>query len=435
MKNYKLTLLSSFLTLTLSACGDSSSNDTGKIGGGTKPATQTISLNTYQHQCGKDTGVSTDIVFHDANGKPVGTAKTNSSGTFSGELPKGTMHLSVIGDVKDRDLEEFKQIYTELDISQRKNLGNFYFQNYSENCGCSVYNIDKSELTGDYANASIRYGSSTFLRDSVTICPDITELYITATAPFINLGKAAIIEVPTDSNTIKLSNSDFVYDGLAIEPISWTNAEFMSTRGYLKSQKRYVFGNAVSGQSADPMYIFPTLTDVNFLNQYITESTSVNSVDINFYIRAQNSVENDGNYMLTQLPEISPNLFDDLLAASNSSDTNYDFSSTDERLARARWGFSFLVDDAAETRFDWDIEGGIRGEIPDLSFGEVFPEPEGQVDLEVLSIYLYGYEGQAVDNKSFSALLDEKWNNDLRDDSKFDNFVSMQVVANLDTAY
>ncbi|PCK32426.1 hypothetical protein, partial [Pseudoalteromonas piscicida] len=400
-----------------------------------KATAQTISLNAFKSQCGQEVAYSTDIVFHNADGDPVGSVKTDSNGAFNGALPEGTKHLSVIGDVRDRDLETFKQIYTELDISERTNLGDFYFQNYTENCGCSEYLVDKSELSGDIANAAMRYGSGNILRNSVKICPDQTELYITATDYRYDLGKAAIVKVPTDSDTIKLSNSDFAYDGLAIEPVFWTDAEFMSTRGYINSLGRYVFGQSVSGQSTDSMYIFPAHTDVNFLNQYITQSVSVNRIDIDFYVYARNAVSEEGKYTLTQLPEISTALSDDLIAASNSGAASYDFSSTDERFARATWGFSFLVDDAAETRFDWSIRGGIRGEIPDLSFGQVFPEPKGQIDLEILSIYLYGYEGQATDNKSFSALLDEYAKGDSRENRKFDNLVSIEVVANLDTVY
>ncbi|KPH63780.1 hypothetical protein HJP15_02770 [Pseudoalteromonas sp. NEC-BIFX-2020_002] len=437
MNKYILTPLVAALTVALTACGGSSSNSdnttptTPGSNGGNSNQAQTISLQALSYQCEIDTPYQADIVFHNQDGNSIGSAKTDEQGLFSGELPTGTKHLSVLGDVTDYQQEEYTQILTELDIENRNNLGKFYFENYNQNCGCEEYRVDTINL-GDIAAYYKVYKAGNELTDTVYICPGEEKLYLTAITESAVEAKAAVIAIPQDSKVIKLTEADFSHEGVEVAVQQTQENGYSSTRGYIEEASKYQFVQFVSFSGDDSLFVFPTVTEHNFYVQVNSQKSNANNVEVSFNSYARSSVNADGSYIPTDLPEISSGLGFDLMQFANDSQLNFDFSNVDERFARARWGYSFLVSDAAETRFDWDISGGVSGQIPNLSFGSVFPEPVDQVVLEELTLLLYGYGGNATDAQSYAKLLDTIAEGGHITKPEFSNYVYLFMSAQLD---
>jgi len=438
MKKYLLTPLAAALTLTLTACGgDSSGKDTPEKGPGsgsggvTTPAPlQKISLEAYTYSCQTDTPYATDIVFHDKDGKPVGTAKTNAEGVFSGEVPKDTKHVSVLGDEVDAADGTYKKIHTRLDTENRTNLGKFTFYRDQSDCGCDTYTLDTSELSFLQSGYSLYNGYTTTVSDSIQVCSQ-EETYFSVVAGDKSEAKATIIKVPTDSNVIKLTDEDFSHQGVEVTHQISSNANFITTVGYFEKTHSYRFWQYTFANDLSPLYVFPSLTDHSFYRQSFGDSNNVGDVNVRINTHARSRVNSDGSYVLNELPTPPTSLSEDLIAFATASDLSYDFSSADSRLTSVYIDFSFLVDDAAETRFDMSIQGYIQGQVPDLSFGDVFPEPVGNATLEQLDIFLYGYAGNPTDKKSVDGLIEEIAQGKHLTKEKFSNYLYINLSASL----
>ena len=436
MNKFILTPLAIALSLTLSACGGSSSegNSASSSNGGSTAQLQTISLQTLTRQCGTDSAYQTDVVFHNDDGDAIGSVKTDAQGSFSGELPSGTKHVSVLGDVVDEADGAYRHIFTELDIENRTNLGKYHFNKFSENCGCRAVSIDTSELNTIPNDYRVYQYEGSEISDSVFICPTTENLYLTAKSYFSNDAKVAVIEVPQNASVIKITDTDFSHDGVEVANQGSFNATSVSTRGYIEDINSYEFVQFTYINSPEPLFVFPTVTEHNFYVQTDSsvEPTTVDGARIDMHSYARSSVNSDGSYELTELPTITEDLGFSLLQFTESNDSSFDFSNVDSRFARAVWDYSFLVDDEAESRFDWTIRGGISGQIPDLSFGTVYPEPTDEVILEELTLFLFGYAGNATDANSYAKLLDTISDGGHLTKPEFSNYVYVFLNAELD---
>lgn len=435
MKKHLLTPLAAALTLTLTACGGGSSgtNTPEKgpgTGGGVTAPLQKISLEAYTYSCQTETPYATDIVFHDEAGKPVGTAKTNAEGVFSGEVPKDTKHVSVLGDEVQYDDGEYKKIRTVLDIDNRTNLGKFYFNQFKADCGCETYTLDTSELSYVQTGYSLYAGYFSSVTDTIRVCTD-EDIYFSVVANDSNEAKATVMALPTDTKTIKLTDADFNDQGVWVDHQVSAGTEYITTAGYFEEIHAFKFYQFRQVEQLTPVFIFPTLTEHNFYRQYFDEESYVGDVYVRMQSQARSRIKNDGSFDLTELPVISPDLSADIIAFANASDLSYDFSSVDDRLTNVEIDFSFLVDDAAETRFDMNIRGYISGKVPDLSFGSVFPEPAGNATLEQLDIFLSGYAGNPTDKKNVDGLLEEIAQGKHLTKDKFSNYVYIDLDAAL----
>ncbi|KKM22347.1 hypothetical protein LCGC14_1626270 [marine sediment metagenome] len=439
MKQYILLPVVSAISLVLTACGGSSSEQSSNSSNQTTDnsvtvpvQTQTISLQAYSYQCRMESPYQADVVFHDKDGGSLGSAKTDSQGIYSNTVPAGTMHISVLGDVIDYDLEEYTLIISELDIQGRKNLGKFYFENYVEDCGCEAYELDKFELGNIGNDYSLQTSYGTTLTDTIEVCPADTKVYFKAVAHNGLDVKAAVLDIPKDSFTVKLKESDFSHQGVEVLPDNSQHHSYSSTRGYIPAEHQYQYAFSTGAYGYDPLYIFPSVTEHNFYVRSLSESSYVDNVDIDFSSYARNSVNDDGSYTVTELPAIKEELATSLLQFANSSNLEYDFSNADSRFGLSQWSFSFLVDDAQESRFDWIIHSGIRGQIPDLSFGDVFPEPQDEIILEELGLFLYGYAGNATDKATYTQLLETISAGGHLTKPEFSNYVYLNILAKLD---
>ncbi|MEL7478662.1 MAG: hypothetical protein AAGJ17_07200 [Pseudomonadota bacterium] len=444
MKKYLLTPLAAALTLTLTACGGGSSGDdkstpndnNNSVTPAPTPELQSISLYAYSYQCNEIVPHQAEVVFHDDQGHPLGNSKTNAQGEFSGELPEGTEHVSVIGKSNDREDGVYTQIHSELDITHRTNLGGFFFTENSGSCGCEQYTLDTTDFTYTQNDYQLYDGSLPLYDDQVEVCPFEDKVYLRVVSNNQNEAKAAVLDLTEEiksSKTIKLSDAQFQHQGVLVENKQSPNSDFLSTRAYDKELHKYQFVGFTSSWDNNALFVFPSVFEDNFYTQSGSDTMSPNGLEISFSTHARSKVNAEGEYELTELPQVSANLGADLLNFTNSQDLSYDFSANDERFARAQWEYSFLVDDTAETRFDWRIEGSISGQIPDLSFGDVFQEPMDPITLESLSIFLYGYAGNPTDHKSFSELLDK--HNQIKGrlaKPEFSNYVYTRVHANFD---
>lgn len=433
MKQFlKLPLLTA-IVLALTGCGGSSSDESSSgnqgLGDGGASDLQTISLKArnYSFRC-SDVPYQADIVFHAENGSPIGFAKTNEEGVFSDTVPKGTKHISILGETVE-DAEKYTFISSELDIEGRSNLGTFSFFDSSLNCSCEDYQLDTSQLGSISYDYTLGLDNGTTLGDTYSVCPEDNKLYIQAKSKYGYDAKAAIIEIPKNSNTIEIKESDFIHQGVEVLADYNPYIDYTSTRGYFLEEHQYHLIDFSFLSNSEYLYVFPSATEHNFHVQVNSESQSIESGTMRTTSYARSRVDNDGSFELTALPEISNEIGDSLLNFVSSSDLNYDFSSADSRFARVYWSFSFLVDDAAATRFDWQISGGIRGEIPDLSFGSVFAEPVADVTAERVNILLYGYAGNNTDKQTYEQLLETIAEGGHLANPKFSNYVYLSIDA------
>ncbi|TMP81461.1 hypothetical protein CWB73_07715 [Pseudoalteromonas phenolica] len=444
MRKYLLTPLAAALTLTLTACGGGSSGeDTPEKGPGsgggsvtTLPTLQPMSLYAYSYQCNEIVPHQAEVVFHDDQGRPLGNSKTDSQGEFAGELPEDTKHISVISQIDDPVDGAYTKIHTELDIEHRTNLGGFFFDVNTNNCRCELFSLDTTDFTYTQNGYQLYESAFPLSNNKVEVCPFEDKVYLRVVSNNQQEAKAAVLDLTDEiksSKTIKLSDAQFQHQGVLVENKQSLNSDLLSTRAYDKELHKYQFVGFTNSSDNNALFVFPSVFEDNFYTQSGSETMSPNGLEISFSTHARSKVNAEGEYDLTELPQVSANLGADLLNFTNSQDFSYDFSANDERFARAQWEYSFLVDDTAETRFDWRIEGSISGQIPDLSFGDVFQEPTDPVTLESLSIFLYGYAGNSTDHKSFSELLDK--HNQIKGrltKPEFSNYVYTRVHANFD---
>ena len=435
MNKFILTPLAIALSLTLSACGGSSSdgNSASSSNGGSTTQLQTIALQTLTRECEANSAYQTDVVFHNDDGDAIGSVKTDAQGSFSGELPSGTKHVSVLGDVFDEEDGGYKQIFTELDIENRTNLGIFYFNDFREDCGCTEYSVDTTALSTIASDYTIYQSQGDEVSGSVNICLSDNKLYLTALSRYSVDAKAAVIDVPVNSSVITLTDEDFIHDGVEVPVQLDFNADYSSTRGYIEAENTNQFVQYSFSGISDTLFIFPTVTEHNFYVQFdfMSDSMNIDGVEVDIHSYARSAIETDGDYQLTELPTVTDDLGFSLLQFTENNDTSFDFSNVDNRFARTTWGYSFLVDDVAESRFDWTIRGGISGQIPDLSFGSIFPEPTDEVILEELTLLLYGYAGNATDANSYAQLLDTISEGGHLTKPEFSNYVYTFVGAEL----
>ncbi|CAM4314778.1 hypothetical protein [Pseudoalteromonas ostreae] len=438
MKQYLLLSVVTAISIVLTACGGSSSDKNRNSSNQTTDngvavqKTQTISLQAYSYQCGIEYPYQADVVFHDKNGESLGSAKTNEQGIYSDAVPAGTMHISVLADEIEYDFEEYTLIKSELDIQDRTNLGKFDFYSYKADCGCETYELDTFELGNIGNDYSLQTSYGTTLTDRVSVCPADKKLYFMAVA---NNGldvKAAVLDIPQDSYTVKLKESDFSHQGVEVLPSNSQYHSYAGTRGYFLAEHKYRYVHSTGSSGFDPLYIFPSVTEHNFYVRNQSESRNVDNVDVDFFSYARNSVNGDGSYTLTDLPAISEGLATSLLQFANNSNLEYDFSNADSRFGRSLWVFNFLVGGTQESRFEWEVNGGIRGQIPDLSFGDVFPEPEGAVKLEQLELLLFGYAGNATDKATYTQLSETISAGGHLTKPEFSNYVDLGILAKFD---
>ncbi len=437
MKQFFQLPLVTAIVFVLTACGggSSSESDSGNLdsGSGNSGSLQTISLKArnYSFQC-SDVPYQADIVFHAENGSPLGFAKTNIDGEFSDTIPKGTKHISVLGAEVDAQFNEYTAIFSELDIEGRSNLGTFYFSDFNQDCGCETYTVDTSQLGNFADDYTLGLDNGATLGDTYSVCPKDNKLYIQAKSNYGYDAKAAIIEIPKNSQTIEIKESDFSHQGVEVLTEYNPYIDYTSTRGYFLEEHQYHFVDFSFLSNSGYLYVFPSATQHNFYVQVSSESQSIENGTMRTTSYARSRVDNDGSYELTALPEISNEIGDSLLNFVSSSDFGYDFSHTDSRFARVQWSYSFLVDDAAATRFDWEISGGIRGEIPDLSFGSVFAEPVAEVSVKQLRLLIYGYAGNNTDKQTYDQLLDTIAGGDHLTNPAFSNYVYLSIDADID---
>ena len=435
MNKFILTPLAIAFSLTLSACGGSSSESSsgGSSSGGNTAQLQTIALQTLTRECGADSAYQADVVFHNDDGGAIGSVKTDAEGKFSGELPSGTKHVSVLGDVFDEEDGGYKQIITELNIENRTNLGTFYFNDFTGDCGCTEYSVDTTALSTIASDYTIYQSQGNEVSGSVNVCPNDNKLYLTALSSYSVDAKAAVIDIPVNSSVITLTDEDFIHDGVEVPVQLDIDADYASTRGYIEADNTYRFVQYSGSEISNTLFVFPTVTEHNFYVQldFMSDLMNVDGVDVEFQSYARSAVDTNGDYQLTTLPIVTDDLGFSLLQFAENNDSSFDFGNVDNRFARTIWDYSFLVDDSAESRFDWTIKAGISGQIPDLSFGSVFPEPTDEVILEELTVLLYGYAGNATDANSYAKLLDTMSEGGHLTKPEFSNYVYTFVSAEI----
>lgn len=432
MKQHQVIPLAAALTLTLTACGGGSSGDDtfsqgdGKGGLQTiKPKNISLKTYTYTNSCDIDTPYSTDIVFHDKDGKPVGKAKTNAEGVFSGEIPKDTKHVSVLGEEVIFN-QAHKKIRTRLDIENRSNLGDFRFLRSDKDCGCETYSLDSSNLSFLSSGYTLHGSFSENVYDSIKICSE-EEVYFTVLSGDRSESKAAVVTVPKFPKIIKLTDEDFSHQGVEVAHQISSTVNSISTMGYFEKHDGFRNWQHTINDDFEPLYVYPSLSEHNFYLQTGKNLTYVGNIKVSLDTHTRSRVTNDGSYVLNELPIPPTTLSDDFVTFATSSDLRYDFSSADDRLTNVFMDFSFRVDDAAETRFQLEVQGYITGQVPDLSFGDLFPEPTGNIKLEQLKISLYGYPNNPTDKKSVDGLHDELAQGKHFTKEKFSNYLATRL--------
>ncbi|MCF6438008.1 hypothetical protein L1077_00985 [Pseudoalteromonas luteoviolacea] len=441
MKKLLYTTLAASITLALAACGGSSGGDNNQLSEQAQQSTpdtpaekvtpQTITLRAESQECSNYQPKQVDIVFHDENGASLGSAKTDSNGDFSGELPVGTKHLSVIGEVSDSADGEYQYIRTELDIEHRENLGTYYFKTTTE-CSCEMYRVDDSGLTLKQNGYFLLSNSTLPSNGNLAVCDGSETLYLAAISREHNDAKAAVISLPKSSQTIVISDADFTHSGVIVDKQISASAQIIGAFGAATDASSLVFNQRQATDETMPLYIFPDAVEHSYYHQVEFNQTNFDTARFKVWKSARSRANTEHEFGVNEIPLLSDSLNDEVMGISGRENVTYDFSTINEDLARVEFRYSYLVSDDAETRYDWKINGGIRGTIPQLSFGDVFKLPEEEMKLEELGAYIYGYIGNETDSETYAKLLDFIAQGESRHRAEFDNFIYTRALVEFD---
>ncbi|MDK1289227.1 hypothetical protein [Pseudoalteromonas umbrosa] len=444
MKKLLYTTLAASITFALSACGGSSGGDSNNQVSGqaqqnnttvetpvNKVEAQKITLRAESQECSNYQPKQVDIVFHDENGASLGSAKTNSNGDFSGELPVGTKHLSVIGEVSDSADGEYKYIRTELDIEHRENLGTYYFKTSTE-CSCEMYRVDDSALTLTKNGYFLLSNSTLPSNGNLAVCDGSDTLYLAAISREHNDAKAAVISLPTSPQTIVISDADFTHNGVIVDKQISASAQIIGAFGAATDASSLVFNQRQATDETMPLYIFPDAVEHSYYHQVEFNQTTTDTARFKVWKSARSRANTEHEFGVNEIPLLSDSLNDEVMSVSGRDNVTYDFSAINEDLARVEFRYSYLVSDNTETRYDWKINGGIKGTIPQLSFGDVFALPVEETKLEELGAYIYGYKGNVKDSETYAKLLDFIARGESRHRAEFGDYIYVRVLVELD---
>ncbi|KID54849.1 hypothetical protein JF50_23610 [Pseudoalteromonas luteoviolacea] len=436
--------LAASITLALAACGGSSGgNNTVQAANQTqqtntegaeqvnKTEAQTITLRAESEECWRYQPKQVDIVFHDENGASLGAAQTDLNGNFSGELPVGTKHLSVIGEVDDSVDGEYKYIRTELDIEHRENLGTYYFRT-SKECSCEMYKVDDSDLTLTQNGYYLLSNSTLPSNGNIAVCDGSETLYLAAISREHNDAKAAVISLPDSPQTIKISDADFVHHGVTVDKQISDTAQVIGAFGAASDASSLVFNQRQTTDETMPLYIFPDAVEHSYYHQIEFKQTTTEVAQFKVWTSARSKANTEHEFGENEIPLLSGSLNDEILGVSGRENATYDFSTINGDLTRVEFRYSYLVSDNAETRYDWQINGGVKGTIPQLTFGNVFKLPEEDTKLEEFGAYLYGYLGNETDNETYAKLLDVIAKGESRHRAEFNNLIYTRALVEFD---
>ncbi|RJE71014.1 hypothetical protein BGP78_21260 [Pseudoalteromonas sp. MSK9-3] len=421
MHKYTQFLVSTSLTITLAACGGSSDTSNQNIGSSqnTASSTKTISLYTLDRN---EQPYQATVVLHDSEGKVILTQTSDNTGHFSAEVSDNAKHISIIGySYSDR------KIYTELNIEEGGSLGNFYFYDPKKTSpiapptSCTWVTVDISELTQvTYNNYELEYwqvplgydGSRKPLTTSSEICFDPDQetaksILFTLTAPNGSNSTAALITLDESVTSFQLTSEDFVHEGTLVQPQLSASVNQVISRSYIEHDFNHIVSptNDTSIDNLSPIFIFPSITEHNFIYQYANESININGADVHLQTHSRSYINSDGQVKLNELPESIHSLSNDVINLTQGQSLSYDFSQTDTRFSRARWDLSFTINDE---NADWYIYGPTSANIPNLEFGDAFPTPTEGIQFWSVRLGLFGYVDAPTDYLQFRSFVNKR---------------------------
>ncbi|NOU51428.1 hypothetical protein HG263_12900 [Pseudoalteromonas sp. JBTF-M23] len=404
MVNFARNVLALCLVSSLVACGGSSSSGgNGKVNGGTDANNEHyISLSAIKYNsCTERPYSDLDIVFHGSDGKPVKSTKTNVQGAFYGPLPDGAKHVSLVA-------QNPAQIFTYLDVTPGTNLSRLYLADNTEACVCRDVEVDFSDAAWavDYFDVLDENMNSldfpyTTKSATVEVCPSESEIYFLARNYSTQQALAAKIDVPLGVDKVSVNSSDFSHVGVKVASPELEPGHYWQYSYAADESQRMVFANW-----GDDAYIFPTMLKTNIVQRSHYSSESIANTTVSLSAISAAVIDENGNVANNPVPNLDMSLFQSFVGQSSPQRMAYDFTGIDPRFAMTGWRFEFRDNDGNLN--SWRIYTALKDEIPDLSFGDVYPEPVGDVSLESFRIYLYGYEGAPTELNAYRKFISNK---------------------------
>ncbi|KZN47898.1 hypothetical protein [Pseudoalteromonas luteoviolacea] len=411
MKKITLTrsLLSAAIILSLGGCGGSSSDNSSANNPLTptveKVVEKTIQLETVFRGCENDEAKpNIDIVFHNANGEVVATAKTDAEGKYAGKVPEAAMHVSAI----DSEAET-NQVHTYMEIGEGVNLGKIYFSRPSPLPACPIesdyfcdrVDVDLSELAAVYPGYKL-VDKNWVLEHELSNSSQTIDVYncesngthhfalvspsgdeaVAARIPVKNVSVDSLKSEAFTHGGIKVSTKSYISDGsariMSLEPEGTNGAYDM---GFFIPEDYMPF-------------VFPSLESTFNYRISRHEDLYTGSSDFNAsaYIASRTVIADDGTVDV-ELPVNVNNDFGSAFFAGNVNNNfnfSYDFSHVDKRLHMLRLNFDFTTTDGQSVK--WEVQGNVAGTLPDFQFGDALDF--GNADFSVLkefSILLWAH--------------------------------------------
>ncbi|KID56748.1 hypothetical protein JF50_12625 [Pseudoalteromonas luteoviolacea] len=382
----------------LAGCGGSSSDPQDNNPVVTKPDAQpTLTLNVKKRtECGLVAYPNASIVFHDDNGQVVASHSSDSSGYFSQQIPAGAKHASIIGMENNGGFENFRKIYTKLDISSGADFTTIEFQDLSAYCKCKEIDVDLSALKVTHSRFRVSRsngGDIQDYQDVVKVCGNDEKVYYTIDQPGYGSSLLAVIDLPEGVNTITVNGSDFVHHSadLSTSQFEQKSKVYLSAVDKIGNHFFQDFDFSVEGGVNLKMY--PTGFAEHELSNYQSilfhyEGLPVaisNGVTLRF-----DKVDQIGELTF---PIASTELAQQLTVAISSLEqgdaVSYDFTGLDTRIQSAAWEFSF---DTSKYPIKWHVSGALVSELPSFSFGdETFLPAQNRPDHS--RVMLSGFDG------------------------------------------
>ncbi|KZN67089.1 hypothetical protein [Pseudoalteromonas luteoviolacea] len=391
MKKITLTrsLLSAAIILSLGGCGGSSSDNKSENNPLTptveKVAEKTIQLKTAYRGCEKDeVQPNIDIVFHNANGEVVATAKTDAEGKYTGTVPEAAKHVSAIGAGAGADTNK---VFTFMEIDEGVNLGTIYFARpgshptcpIESDYSCDTVDVDLSELAAVYPGYQLvdenRVLEHALSNSSHTIgvpkCESNGTHHFALVSPSGDEAVAARVPVKNVSFD-SLKSEAFTHEGIKVSTKSYISdgsARIMSLEPE-GSNGAYDMGFFVPEDYMP--FVFPSLESTFNYRISRHEDLYTGSSDFNTssYIVSRTVIADDGTVDV-ELPVNVNHDFGSTFFAGNVNNNfnfSYDFSHVDKRLHMLRLNFDFTTTNGQSV--GWEVQGNVAGTLPDFQFGD-----------------------------------------------------------------
>ncbi|OCQ22922.1 hypothetical protein A7985_02895 [Pseudoalteromonas luteoviolacea] len=425
MKKFFISPVVAGLAISLSGCIDSSNDNKPQIRKAEKPK---LSFTAQKYtRCGIKDYAGTTIIFHDKAGQEIATFKSHDSAQFTQEIPTGAQHVSIIGENAVFESEKITGVITALDISRGAKLSNVMFYDLTESCECRDVTADFTSLNSTH---SAFYILDSYLypisddHDDLKVCQNKRSAFYAIKLPGYDDVLATLRDIPADKDELTFSGSDFSHEGVKLDVSALPLNSRYTVRGIGESDQVIYSQSSSVSASERQAYTFPSITSENYITSFQSESAELGNLSFYTVSGGVSKIDDTGLVTSISIPEQPMDMLETVSNIFGRSTLEYDFSNVDSRLRLAHWRFEYQWIDSSVNRVDWEVQGSLKAEIPELSFGDFLTLPEDR-QTQSVKVVISGHQGAPTGLTEYRANI--KDNTDFVHSDKY-HFVRVEAT-------